>query len=71
MTSPTRRFIGSVLLVAFLCVYVFFALAVGDVIVASKPGWVQLIYFLIAGLLWVAPAGLLIKWMYAPVGPKA
>lgn len=71
MTSPVRRLVGSIALVAFLLIYVFFAMAIGDVIVATKSGLVQFVYFVAAGLLWVAPAGLLVKWMYAPVRPKA
>ena len=67
MTSPLRRFVGSVVLVLFLLVYVFFAMAIGDVVVATKSGWVQFVYFVVAGLLWVLPAGVLVKWMYAPV----
>jgi hypothetical protein len=67
MTSPLRRFVGSVVLVVFLLVYVFFAMAIGDVVVATKSGWVQFAYFVTAGLLWVLPAGVLVKWMYAPV----
>lgn len=64
MNSPARRFAGSVGLVLGLLVYVFFALAIGDVVAASKPGWVQFVYFAVAGLAWVFPAGLLVRWMY-------
>lgn len=71
MTSPLRRFVGSVVLVVFLMIYVFFAMAVGDVVVATKPALVQFAYFVAAGLAWVLPAGLLVKWMYTPVRPRA
>ena len=71
MTSPLRRFVGSVVLVVCLLVYVFFAMALGDVVVATKSGLVQFAYFVVAGLLWVPPAGHLVKWMYAPVRPRA
>lgn len=71
MTSPLRRFVGSVVLVTLLLIYVFFAVAIGDVIVATKSGWVQFAYFVGAGVLWVLPAGVLVKWMYARVPPKA
>jgi len=71
MTSPLRRFVGSVVLVTVLLIYVFFAVAIGDVIVATKSGWVQFAYFVAAGVLWVLPAGVLVKWMYARVPPKA
>jgi hypothetical protein len=66
MVPPFRRFAGSFGLLVFLMVYIFFALALGDVIVSTKPGWVQFLYFVVAGLLWVIPAGALIKWMYRP-----
>lgn len=71
MTSATRRFVGSAVLVIFLLVYVFFATAVGDVMVASKSGWVQFAYFVVAGLAWVPPAALIVRWMYRPIAPKA
>lgn len=70
MTSPLRRFVGSVALVVLLLIYVFFAMALGDVVVATKSGWVQFAYFVVAGLAWVPPAGVLVKWMYAPVRPR-
>ncbi len=66
MVPPLRRALGSLGLLVFLLIYVFFAMAIGDVIVASKPGWVQFVYFVVAGLAWVLPAGWLIRWMYAP-----
>lgn len=70
MTSPVRRFVGSLILVVWVVVWVFFATAVGDVVVASKSGWVQFGYFVVAGLAWVGPAALLVRWMYRPVGKR-
>jgi uncharacterized membrane protein len=67
MISRTRRLVGSVVLVVGLLIWVFFALAIGDLIVATKPGWVQFAYFVVAGLAWVPPAGLVVRWMYRPV----
>lgn len=67
MTSPARRFAGSLILVVWVVVYIFFATAIGDVVVASKSGWVQFAYFVVAGLAWVAPAAVLVRWMYRPV----
>lgn len=71
MLSPWRRAIGSLTLVVFLLVYCFFAMAVGNIVVATKSGWVQFAYFAIAGLAWVAPAALLVKWMYRRNEPPA
>ena len=69
MTSPTRRFVGSLLLVVWVLIWVFFATAIGDVVVATKSGWVQFAYFVVAGLGWVPPAGLIVRWMYRRVAP--
>ncbi len=70
MTSPSRRFAGSLILVLWVLVWVFFATAVGDVVVASKSGWAQFAYFVIAGLGWVPVAALVVRWMYRPAGRR-
>ena len=67
MTQRQRKFIGTVALIVLIAVYA--ALAVGVAIVlqvqnASK--FTELIYYVVAGLLWVLPAGLLISWMQKP-----
>lgn len=68
MTSPSRRFAGSVVLVAWMLVWVFFATALGDVVIATKSGWIQFGYFVIAGLGWVPVAAVVVRWMYRPFG---
>jgi len=35
-------------------------------LLAETPVWVNLLYFLLSGLLWVLPAMLIIKWMAGP-----
>jgi hypothetical protein len=34
--------------------------------IALAPHWAQLAYFIAAGLAWVVPAALLIRWMQRP-----
>ncbi len=62
----TRKLIGTVLLLIFLAVYVTAAVMIGANHVVAAPAWVEFAYFLAAGLLWVIPAALLIKWMQRP-----
>ena len=66
MTRRTRKFFGAILLLVFLAVYAIVAMAVGasPLIVESKS--MQWLYFLNAGLAWVLPAGLLVRWMQKP-----
>jgi hypothetical protein len=66
MTVRTRKLIGTIALLVFLLFYVWLAAAIGAGRVAEAPHWAQLVYFLGAGLLWVLPAGLLIRWMQRP-----
>ncbi len=66
MTIRTRKFIGTVLLVLFMVVYALIAMALGASQVVGGPYILQVIYFLLAGLVWIIPAGILIRWMARP-----
>jgi hypothetical protein len=55
-----------VALLIFLSVYGWMAMAIGAGRLTLAPQWVQLAYFVTAGLAWVIPAGLLIRWMQRP-----
>ncbi len=66
MPRTIRKLIGAVLLIVFVP---FYALVAMTIAAARLPGTsilVQTLYFAVAGLLWVIPAGLLIKWMQRP-----
>ena len=62
----TRKLIGTVVLLVFLVLYAWAAAAIGAGRITLATAWAQFAYFLVAGLLWVLPAGLLIKWMQRP-----
>ena len=66
MQIRTRKLIGTLLLLGFLAVYsaVVVALAAGRI--ATAPPLAQFAFFLVAGLVWVVPAGFLIRWMTRP-----
>lgn len=67
MTPRTRKLVGTVALIAMITVYAFIALGVAVVLqVSNSSKIVELAYYVIAGLLWVLPAGVLIKWMQKP-----
>ncbi len=64
MTPRTRKLAGTVLLLTLIAVYALLAMGVAVVMQvndASKAA--ELIYYVVAGLLWVLPAGLIIRWM--------
>jgi len=66
MRVRTRKLVGTVLLLAFLAAYVALVGAVGLGRIASLGPLATLGYALAAGLAWVLPAGLLIRWMQRP-----
>lgn len=66
MTMRTRKLIGAVGLLALLAFYALIALAVAIVLQVNDSKWIELSFYIIAGLLWVIPAGLLVRWMVRP-----
>ena len=66
MKVRQRKFVGILLVLAVLAGYAVIAASLGDLLVGGAPPTVQIIYYAIAGLLWVIPAGLVIRWMQRP-----
>jgi hypothetical protein len=68
LTLPrtVRKLIGAVVLVVFVLVYALVAMTIGAAKLPGTSLLVQTLYFAIAGLIWVIPAGLIIKWMQRP-----
>jgi len=64
---PPRRLFGTLVLVAFVVTYAFLVGAIGTVrFPEDAPAGPQFAFYAVAGLLWIVPAGYLIKWMYRP-----
>ena len=66
MTVRIRKLVGSVVLVTLIVLYALAAMEIGAARFTNASAIAQVIYFVIAGLLWVIPAGLLIRWMQRP-----
>jgi hypothetical protein len=66
MPQKLRKLIGTVLLVAFIVFYALAAMVIASAKLPGASGFAQFLYFLVAGLLWVIPAGALIWWMARP-----
>jgi hypothetical protein len=70
MTMRTRKLVGTILLMLFLASYALVAALVAVVLqVRNASGLVELLFYVVAGLAWVIPAGLLIRWMHRPGRP--
>jgi len=69
MTQRQRKFLGTIALLLLIAVYALAAMGVAIVLqVHNVSKFVELLYYVVAGLLWVLPAGLLISWMQKPDG---
>lgn len=64
MTMRTRKLIGTILLLVMITVYSLLAMMVAVVLeVNTTSEWVELVYYAVAGLLWVVPAAWIVWWM--------
>ena len=66
MRVRSRKLFGTIVLPVFLAVYILLAATIGASFIATAPTWEQFAFFLAIGLMWVIPAGLLIRWMQRP-----
>jgi hypothetical protein len=66
MSLRSRKLIGTVVLLVFVGLYALAVASIGAGRITTAPPLVQLAFFFIAGLAWVVPAGLLIRWMQRP-----
>ena len=64
MTTRKRKLIGTILLLLMITLYSLLALAAAIVLQVRQANHaIEVAYYVIAGLLWVLPAGVIIKWM--------
>ncbi len=66
MPDRLRKLAGTLALVVLIVVYSLTAMTIAAAKLPGTSGLVQLVYYALAGLLWVPPAGLIIWWMARP-----
>jgi hypothetical protein len=67
LTLRTRKLVGTIALLVFIVIYALAAMMVAVVLQVNNAGkTVELLYYVVAGLLWVLPAAWLIRWMQQP-----
>lgn len=65
MHARTRKLLGTILLLVVLIIYSLVVMLAAASVLPGSGKIVELIFYAIAGVAWVLPAGYLIKWMYA------
>ncbi len=64
MHPRTRKLIGAIALLALIAVYSLLAMAAAIVLQVNQSNQAaEFAYYVVAGLLWVLPAGYIIWWM--------
>jgi len=58
-----RKALGCLALLAYLAIYAVVAATFGGWLMAHAPQWQLLLYYLVAGIAWVAPLRPLFRWM--------
>jgi hypothetical protein len=66
MTIRIRKLIGTVALLVLVALWSLIAMALAQSVLTNINGFVAAIYYVVAGLGWVLPAMLLVKWMGRP-----
>lgn len=66
MSMRIRKLIGAVGLLLLVAGWSLLAMALAQSVLTNINGFVAAIYYVVAGLGWVPPAMLLVKWMAGP-----
>lgn len=66
MTPRTRKLVGTILLLVFITIYALLAMVTAMILQVNASKAIELAYYVIAGLAWVIPAGLIVRWMQRP-----
>jgi len=63
--SPhTKKLIVTIATLVWLVVYSLIAMRIGVMVLPHASGPVTLLYYLLAGTVWIIPVGLLLPWMH-------
>jgi Protein of unknown function (DUF2842) len=66
MHIRTRKLIGTVALLALVIVWALLAMGFAQMLALAHNRFLEIVYYVVAGLGWVVPAMPLIAWMSRP-----
>ena len=66
MRIRTRKLVGTVGLLVLVTVWALLAMAFAQFALRAQSGWVEALFYAVAGLGWVLPAMPLVSWMQRP-----
>jgi len=63
MKIRTRKALGCFILLAYIAIYTVLAASLGVALVPLIPTWAQLIFYALAGIVWIFPLKPLFAWI--------
>jgi hypothetical protein len=63
MNMRTRKALGCFVLLGYLAVYALIAATAGAYLLPLLPVWAELIFYAVAGVIWIFPLKPLFGWM--------
>lgn len=63
MDMRTRKALGCFVLLAYLAVYAVIAANIGTALSSLIPTWAQIVFYAVAGIIWIFPLKPLFAWM--------
>ncbi len=66
MTIRTRKLLGTIALLLLALVWSLMGMAVAQMPWLASSGWLQAIFYVMAGMGWVLPAMPIVSWMQRP-----
>lgn len=64
MTPHAKKLIGTIATLIWLVFYSLLATGIGARVLAHATWYVALLYYALAGTLWIVPVGLMLPWMH-------
>jgi Protein of unknown function (DUF2842) len=72
MTIRTRKFFGTIALLVLVTAWSLIGMSVAQFPVLANSGWLQAVFYVVAGFGWALPAMPIVSWMSRPdPGPQS
>lgn len=63
MEARARKALGCAVLLAYLAAYAALAATLGAALLPVLPAWAELVFYAVAGIVWIFPLKPLFAWM--------
>ena len=64
MSPRLKKLIGTIVMLVWIAVYALVAMGIGVHVLPHAHWTVALLYYALAGTLWIVPVGLMFPWMH-------